>query len=57
MKIGLFSFNVFIEVEFPVDLGSSCGYFVINEEVKSDMCSERSSSIIYERGRLKNRGP
>ena len=34
MKIGLFSVNVFIEVEIPVDLGSSCGHCLINEEVK-----------------------
>ena len=56
MKIGLFSVNVFIEVEFPVDLWSSWGHGLINEEVKGHMCSEGSSIILYERDRLKNRG-
>ena len=57
MKIRLFSVNVFIEVEFPVDLGSSCGHCLINEEVKGHMCSKGSSRIIYKKDRLKNRSP
>ena len=57
MKIGLFSVNVFIEVEIPVDIGSSCGHCLINKEVKGHMCSQGSSRIIYKKDRLKNRCP
>ena len=57
MKIGLFSVNVFIEVEIPVDLRSSCGHCLITEEVKGHMCSQGSLRIIYKKDRLKNRGP
>ena len=57
MKIGLFSFNVFIDVDFPVDLGSSCEHGLFNEEFKGHMCSEGSSRIITRGIVSKSRGP
>ena len=40
-----------------VDLGSIWGYGMVKDDVEGRVWSVGSSRIIYERDRLKNRGP